>query len=139
MNGYGSHTYSFINANDERFWVKFHFKTMQGIKNFMQEEADKIAGTDPDWATRDLFERIEKGDFPKWELSVQIMPELEAEKYKWNPFDLTKVWPLIKFQESLFHLIKCSRVDFFHMLMHIDIDLALIINHCPLIDLKLQK
>lgn len=93
MNGYGSHTYSFLNADDERFWVKFHFKTMQGIKNFMQEEADKIAGTDPDWATRDLFERIEKGDFPKWELSIQIMPELEAESYRWNPFDLTKVWP----------------------------------------------
>ena len=93
MNGYGSHTYSFLNANDERFWVKFHFKTMQGIKNFTQEEADEIAGKDPDWATRDLFERIEKGDFPKWKLSVQIMPEVEAETYQWNPFDLTKVWP----------------------------------------------
>ena len=93
MNGYGSHTYSFINANDERFWVKFHFKTMQGIKNFMQEEADILAGKDPDWATRGLYERIEKRDFPKWELSVQIMPELEAESYRWNPFDLTKVWP----------------------------------------------
>ncbi len=93
MNGYGSHTYSFINANDERFWVKFHFKTMQGIKNFMQEEADRIAGTDPDWGTRDLYERIERGEYPKWELSIQIMPELEAESYRWNPFDLTKVWP----------------------------------------------
>ncbi len=93
MNGYGSHTYSFINADNERFWVKFHFKTLQGIKNFMQEEADKIAGIDPDWATRDLYERIERGDYPKWELSVQIMPELEAETYEWNPFDLTKVWP----------------------------------------------
>lgn len=91
MNGYGSHTYSFINANDERIWVKFHFKTMQGIKNFTQKEADELAGKDPDWATRDLYERIEKGDFPKWELSVQIMPELEAESYRWNPFDLTKV------------------------------------------------
>ena len=93
MNGYGSHTYSFLNADDERFWVKFHFKTMQGIKNFMQAEADEIAGKDPDWATRDLFERIEKGDYPKWELSIQIMPEIEAESYQWNPFDLTKVWP----------------------------------------------
>jgi len=93
MNGYGSHTYSFINVNDERFWVKFHFKTLQGIKNFTQEEADEIAGKDPDWATRNLHERIEKGDFPKWELSIQIMPELEAESYRWNPFDLTKVWP----------------------------------------------
>lgn len=93
MNGYGSHTYSFINAKDERFWVKFHWKTMQGIKNFTQEEADKIVGEDPDWATRDLYERIERGDFPKWKLSVQIMPEAEAENYRWNPFDLTKVWP----------------------------------------------
>ena len=93
MNGYGSHTYSFINAKDERFWVKFHFKTMQGIKCFTQAEADELAGKDPDWGTRDLYERIEKGDFPKWELSVQIMPEVEAETYEWNPFDLTKVWP----------------------------------------------
>ena len=93
MNGYGSHTYSFINANDERFWVKFHFKTLQGIKNFSQEEADKLAGTNPDWATQDLFERIERGDYPKWELYVQIMPEIEADTYKWNPFDVTKVWP----------------------------------------------
>lgn len=59
----------------------------------MQEEADKIAGTDPDWATRDLYERIERGNYPKWELSVQVMHELEAESYRWNPFDLTKVWP----------------------------------------------
>lgn len=93
MNMYGSHTYSWINAQDERFWVKYHFKTMQGIKNFMQEEADKIAGTEPDWGTRDLFERIERGDYPKWKMQVQIMPELEAETYRWNPFDLTKVWP----------------------------------------------
>ncbi len=101
MNGYGSHTYSFINSNNERFWVKFHFKTMQGIQNYLQEEADILAGKDPDWATRDLYESIEKGDFPKWEFFVQIMPELEAEKYRWNPFDLTKVWlhadyPLIR-------------------------------------------
>jgi catalase len=93
MNMYGSHTYSWINAKDERFWVKYHFKTMQGIKNFMQAEADKIAGTDPDWGTRDLFERIERGDYPKWKMQVQVMPELEAETYRWNPFDLTKVWP----------------------------------------------
>jgi catalase len=93
MNGYGSHTYSFINADNERFWVKFHFKTLQGIENFMQEEADKIAGKDPDWATRDLFEAIERGDCPKWRLEIQIMPEIEAEKSRLNPFDLTKVWP----------------------------------------------
>ncbi|OLS30714.1 MAG: Catalase [Candidatus Heimdallarchaeota archaeon AB_125] len=93
MNGYGSHTYSFINAKDERFWVKFHFKTQQGIKNFTQEEANEIAGSNPDWGTQDLFERIERKEFPKWTVYVQIMPEKEAETYKWNPFDLTKVWP----------------------------------------------
>jgi catalase len=93
MNGYGSHTYSFINAANERFWVKFHFKTKQGIKNLMQHEADQLAGSDPDYITRQLFELIEKGEFPRWTLHVQIMPEIEAETYRWNPFDLTKVWP----------------------------------------------
>ncbi|NLW84741.1 MAG: catalase [Phycisphaerae bacterium] len=93
MNGYGSHTYSFINAKNERFWVKFHFKTQQGIKCLPVEEADRLAGCDPDYHTKQLFEAIKKGDFPKWTLSVQIMPEKEAETYRWNPFDLTKVWP----------------------------------------------
>ena len=93
MNGYGSHTFSFINDKDERFWVKFHFKTQQGIKNMSPEEADRLAGEDPDYHTMQLFKAIEKGDFPKWKLFVQIMPESEAENYRWNPFDLTKVWP----------------------------------------------
>lgn len=93
MNGYGSHTYSFINANDERFWIKFHFKTQQGIQNMLQEEADRIVGKDADYHTRQLFEAIERKEFPKWKFYVQIMPEIEAEKYRWNPFDLTKVWP----------------------------------------------
>ena len=93
MNGYGSHTYSFINAKRERFWVKFHFKTKQGVKNMPQEEADRLAGKDPDYHTRQLFETIESGKYPKWTFYVQVMPEKEAEKYRWNPFDLTKVWP----------------------------------------------
>jgi catalase len=93
MNGYGSHTYSFFNAKDERFWVKFHFKTSQGIQNMMQKEADRIVGEDPDYHTRQLFEAIERGDYPKWTFKVQIMPEKDAEHYRWNPFDLTKVWP----------------------------------------------
>ncbi len=93
MNGYGSHTYSFINAQDERFWVKFHFKTQQGIKCMTQEEGDLMAGQDPDYHTGQLFEAIERGDYPKWTFYVQIMPEVEAETYRWNPFDLTKVWP----------------------------------------------
>ncbi|MBN2325240.1 MAG: catalase [Spirochaetes bacterium] len=93
MNGYGSHTYSFLNAKDERFWVKFHFKTNQGIRNMMQQEADRIVGEDPDYHTRQLFETIERGEYPKWTFKVQIMPEKDAEHYRWNPFDLTKVWP----------------------------------------------
>ncbi len=93
MNGYGSHTYSFINADNERFWVKFHFKTQQGIRNMMQDEADEIAGKNPDYHTEQLFNLIEKGEYPKWTLYVQVMPEKEAENYRWNPFDLTKVWP----------------------------------------------
>lgn len=93
MNGYGSHTYSFLNAKDERFWVKFHFKTQQGIKNMPVEEANRLAGEDPDYHTRQLFETIEKGEYPKWTFYVQVMPETEAENYRWNPFDLTKVWP----------------------------------------------
>ena len=93
MNGYSSHTYSWINAKGERFWVKYHFKTKQGIKNFTREEATRMAGEDPDFATRDLFDAIEKGDFPAWRLCVQIMPEAEALDYQIHPFDLTKVWP----------------------------------------------
>jgi catalase len=93
MNGYGSHTYSFLNAKDERFWVKFHFKTQQGIQRMEVEEANRLAGVDPDYHTRQLFETIEGGKFPKWKFYVQIMPEAVAENYRWNPFDLTKVWP----------------------------------------------
>ena len=93
MDGFGSHTYSFINAKNERFWVKFHFKTQQGIQCFTQEEADRIVGQDLDYHTRQLFEAIERKEYPKWTFSVQIMPEKEAESYRWNPFDLTKVWP----------------------------------------------
>ncbi len=93
MNGYGSHTYSFINANNERFWVKFHFKTQQGIQCMTQEEGDSIAGKDPDYHTGQLFEAIERGECPKWTFHVQVMPEADAETYRWNPFDLTKVWP----------------------------------------------
>ena len=93
MNGYGSHTYSFISAENERVWIKFHFKTKQGIKNFTGPEADAMRATDPDQATRDLFESIEAGEMPKWTLYVQVMPEADAEKTWYNPFDLTKVWP----------------------------------------------
>lgn len=93
MNGYGSHTFSMINKKNERVWVKFHFKTLQGIKNFTGPEADEMRGIDPDLAQRDLVEAIDKKDFPKWALKIQVMTEEQAKKFKWNPFDLTKVWP----------------------------------------------
>ena len=92
MHGFGSHTFSFINAANERYWVKFNFQCMQGIKNFSDAEATELVGRDRESAQRDLFESIEKEDFPRWKLRVQIMPEKEAGSYHLNPFDLTKVW-----------------------------------------------
>jgi catalase len=88
-----SHTYSFINANGERYWVKFHCKTMEGHAFYTDQEATDVVGNDRESAQRDLFENIEGGDYPRWRFCVQIMPENEAETYRWNPFDLTKVWP----------------------------------------------
>mgnify|MGYP002861047257 CR=1 FL=1 len=93
VNGYGSHTYSFLNAAQERFWVKFHFKTVQGIQTITDEEAEQLVGQDRESHQRDLFEAIERKDFPKWRVKVQVMPEQEAGKTTYNPFDLTKVWP----------------------------------------------
>ncbi|MDK9802473.1 catalase, partial [Vibrio sp. D406a] len=92
MHGFGSHTFSFINAENERYWVKFHFKTQQGIKNLTDQEAEAIVGKDRESHHRDLYEAIERQDFPKWKMYVQIMPELEADEVNFNPFDLTKVW-----------------------------------------------
>jgi len=93
MNGYGSHTYSFINAKNERFWVKFHFKTLQGIQTMTAAESERIIGQDRESHQRDLYESIAKGDFPKWRVIVHFMHETAAEKTPYNPFDLTKVWP----------------------------------------------
>jgi catalase len=93
LHGFGSHTYSFLNAKNERFWVKFHFKSLQGIACITDAEAAKIVGEDRESHQRDLFQAIERGDFPRWRLCVQIMPEKDAEKTPYNPFDLTKVWP----------------------------------------------
>lgn len=92
MHGFGSHTFSFFNAKNERFWVKFHFRTQQGIENYTNAEAAQIIAHDREASQRDLFENIEKGNFPKWTMYVQIMPEKEASEYRINPFDLTKVW-----------------------------------------------
>lgn len=92
MHGFGSHTYAFINAKNERVWVKFHFRSRQGIKNWTNAEAAAVIGRDRESSQRDLYEAIERKDFPKWDFSVQIMTEAQAAKHKHNPFDLTKVW-----------------------------------------------
>lgn len=104
MHGFGSHTFSMINAENERVWVKFHIKTKQGIKNFTDKEAEKMAGENPDFAQEDLCKAIEAGDFPKWTVYIQVMTEEEAKEFRWNPFDVTKVWfhdefPLIEIGE----------------------------------------
>jgi catalase len=93
MNGYSSHTYLWINASGQKFWVKYHFKTDQGIEFIPQAEADQLAGSDGDYHQRDLYDAIKRGEFPSWTLNMQIMPFEDAKAYRFNPFDLTKVWP----------------------------------------------
>ena len=93
MHGFGSHTYSFINTAGERHWVKFHLKSQQGIRTWTNAEAAQMIAQDRETHQRDLYEAIDRGDFPKWTLSVQIMPEGDVGKHWYNPFDLTKVWP----------------------------------------------
>jgi catalase len=93
MNGYSSHTYMWINVEEERFWVKYHFKSKQGVESLTQAEAERIAGEDADYHQRDLYGAIERGEYPSWSLKMQIMPFEAAKTYRFNPFDLTKVWP----------------------------------------------
>lgn len=93
MNGYGSHTYSFWNNAGERYWIKFHFKTQQGHKHYTNSEAAQVIANSRESYQEELYGTIEKGNFPKWTVHVQIMPELDAEKTSYNPFDVTKVWP----------------------------------------------
>src|SRR6266481_1253519 len=93
MNGYGSHTYSWVNAAGERFWVQYHFKTVQGIENLTDAEAKLMKAEDPDYHRRDLHQAIARKSYPVWRLEMQIMPFEGAATYRFNPFDLTKVWP----------------------------------------------
>ncbi len=93
MHGFGSHTFSLINKDNEKVWVKFHFITAQGIKNFTSQDSSDMRGIDPDHAQRDLVDAIEREDFPKWHMKIQVMTQEQAKSFKWNPFDLTKVWP----------------------------------------------
>ncbi|MDO8689808.1 MAG: catalase, partial [Dehalococcoidia bacterium] len=93
MNGYSSHTFMWYNDKGAYFWVKYHFKTEQGIQNLTREEADRMKSLDPDHATRDLHEAIRRSEFPSWRLEVQIMMPEQADSYRFDPFDVTKVWP----------------------------------------------
>jgi catalase len=93
MNGYSSHTFKWYNAKGEVYWVQYHFKTLQGIQNLTRQEATRLAGENPNHATNDLYNAIDKGDFPSWRVCVQIMPAEDAKTYRWNIFDITKVWP----------------------------------------------
>ncbi|GAA2127671.1 catalase [Arthrobacter humicola] len=106
MQGYGSHTYQWINAEGERFWVKYHFKSNQGVKSMTGDEAEALAGADGDFYIRDLQENIAAGNFPSWDLHVQVMPYEDAKTYRFNPFDLTKVWP-----HSDYPLIKVGTME----------------------------
>ena len=107
MHGFGSHTFSFINAKNERHWVKFHWRTQQGIKNMTDAEAAAAVAGDRETHQRDLYEAIERGDFPKWTLYVQVMLEKDAEKVPYHPFDLSKVWP-----KGDYPLIEVGEIEF---------------------------
>jgi catalase len=107
MHGFGSHTFSLINAKNERFWVKFNWRTQQGIKNMTDAEATAAVGQCRETHQRDLYEAIERGDFPKWTLYVQVMPEQDAATVPYNPFDLTKVWP-----HKDYPLIEVGEIEF---------------------------
>jgi catalase len=93
MNGYSSHTFKWYNEKGEQFWVQYHFKTDQGIKNLTRAESTRLCGEDPDHATRDLYDAIKKGDYPSWTLEMQILPFEKAKDFPWDIFDITKVWP----------------------------------------------
>jgi catalase len=93
MNGYGSHTYLWINSAGEKHWVKYHFHSDQGVEHLTGDEAARIAGEDADFHRRDLHDAIERGEHPSWTLSIQVMPYEDAKTYRINPFDLTKIWP----------------------------------------------
>ncbi|MCS0587966.1 catalase [Massilia norwichensis] len=113
MDGFGSHTYSLINEDGQRVWVKWHFKTLQGIKNLPAAEAVRLAGTDPDYAQRDLFNAIAKGDFPRWSVEIQVMDDEQRAAWEaktgWDAFDLTKVWPQGEFPRIPVGLLELNR------------------------------
>ena len=109
LHGFGSHTYSFINAAGERVWVKFHFKSRQGIRNLTDQQAGDIVASDRESHQRDLFTAIQRGEFPSWRLCVQVMTQEQADTFRWNPFDLTKVWPHAEFPLEEIGILELNR------------------------------
>lgn len=93
MHGFGSHTFKLVDHQGQYKYIKWHFKTNQGVKNLKADKATELAGTDPDYATKDLFDAIEKGDHPSWDVYIQVMDPADVKNYRWNIFDITKVWP----------------------------------------------
>lgn len=105
MNGYASHTYKLINQVGNYFYCKFHYKSDQGIKCLDQEKADQLSASDPDYSIRDLFNAIAGGNYPSWTLHIQVMTQEQADASKFNPFDLTKIWP-----QAEYPLIKVGKL-----------------------------
>ena len=97
MHGFGSHTFSLVNKDNQRHWVKFHFYADKGTQEFTGPEADAMRGIDPDYSQRDMVEAIDRGDYPRWNMKIQVMTEQQAREFRWNPFDLTKIWPKADF------------------------------------------
>jgi catalase len=120
MDGFGSHTYSLINEDGQRVWVKWHFKTLQGIKNLSAQEAERLAGTDPDYAQRDLFNAIAAGNYPRWSVEIQVMDDDQRAAWEaktgWDAFDLTKVWPQGEFPRRKVGILELNRnPDNYHL------------------------
>lgn len=109
MHGFGSHTYSFLNAENKRTWVKFHFRTQQGVENLTDDEAAAAIGSDRETHQRDLFNSIKNGDFPQWKMFVQVMSHDEAAAFPFNPFDVTKVWPKAQFPLHEVGIVELNR------------------------------
>lgn len=107
MNGYSSHTFKLINKDGKFHYCKFHYKTDQGIKNLLAEKADELSGSDPDYSIRDLYNAIAQGNYPSWTLHIQVMTPEQAASAKFNPFDLTKIWP-----QADYPLIKVGKLVF---------------------------
>jgi catalase len=115
MHGFGSHTFKLVDKEGKFKYIKWHFKTCQGVKNLKAEKAAELASSDPDYATRDMFDAIERGDYPSWDVYIQVMEPEDAKKYRWNIFDVTKVWP--------------HKVKYFYIHLYASVNVTQLIHH----------